>query len=85
MKNAGAKGIYMYATHGLFGPEFQSKLEKSSLSEVVVTNTVPLVLYGNNLKAFTSSKIEQLSVGIFLAEAIRRVHMNKSTGILESS
>lgn len=42
LKEAGARNVYAFATHGLFSGDAIEKISQSDLREVVVTNTVPL-------------------------------------------
>ena len=68
----GAKEIHVAATHGIFcGPAIE-RLDNSPIDSVVVTNTIPLA------EDKSLSKIKFLSVAPLLAEAIRRIHSNKS-------
>ncbi|MFM8172193.1 MAG: ribose-phosphate diphosphokinase [Pirellulaceae bacterium] len=69
---AGAKQIHVAATHGvLCGPAIQ-RLKEAPIDTVVITNSIPL----------TTDKIipkmTVLSVAPLLAEAIKRIHHNKS-------
>jgi len=68
----GAGKIYAFATHGVFSGNAIDNINKSKLDGVVVTNTIPLD------KSKESPKITQLSVGILIAEAIRRIQNNES-------
>jgi len=72
LKKNGAKKVYAFATHGLFSGKAIRNIEQSSLEKVVVTNTIPFKDKEN------SSKIIHLSVGVLIAEAIRRIHHNES-------
>ena len=72
LKKNGAKKVYAFATHGLFSGKAIQNIEKSSLEKVVVTNSIP---FKNKEE---STKIIQLSVGVLIAEAIRRIHHNES-------
>jgi ribose-phosphate pyrophosphokinase len=74
LRTMGARNVYAYATHGLFNSPAGSRIEESSLMEVVVANTVPL---RPELKQETK-KIHVLSVGPLLAETIRRLHTGES-------
>jgi len=60
-----------FATHGLFSGKAIENINNSVLDKVVVTNTIPY-------KKAPCSKIEHLSVGVLIAEAIRRIHNNES-------
>ena len=66
----GASKVYAFATHGVFSGKAYQNIEKSSLEKVIVTNSIPV--------KYTSDKIVQLSVGILIAEAIRRIQNNES-------
>ena len=67
-----------FATHGLFSsPDAFERIERSSLEEVVVVNTLPLPSGGQKSFRF-SSKVQQLSIGKLLADAIRRIHKKES-------
>ncbi len=65
---AGAKGVYAFATHGLFSAGALSLIEESSIIELVVTDTVPLT--GKALP----KNVTVLSIAPLLAQAIRRIH-----------
>jgi ribose-phosphate pyrophosphokinase len=77
LKNAGAKGIYAAASHGvLSGPAHERITHCQELLEVAVTNSIPL-------KEGTSNpKIQQLSIAPLLAEAIARTHNAQSISSL---
>lgn len=76
-KEHGAKKVVAVATHGLFsGPAFE-RLLQAAPDEIVVTDTVPPhkeVPAGLNLTVVT--------VADLLAEAINRIHRNKSVSLL---
>lgn len=67
----GAKRIFFYATHGVLSEGAMQILEKSSVIEAVLTNTVRLPF------KYYSEKIQVLSVGKMLAETIKRIHDEK--------
>jgi ribose-phosphate pyrophosphokinase len=70
--DAGAKEIHVAASHGVFcGPAIE-RLQASPVDSVVVTNTIPLN------PASAAARVQALSVAPLLAEAIRRIHSNKS-------
>lgn len=76
LKNNGAKDIYAAITHPvLCGPAIE-RLEKSSIKELVVSDTIPID------KDKKSKKIKQLSVASLLGEAIRRIHNEESISAL---
>jgi ribose-phosphate pyrophosphokinase len=72
LKQAGAGRIVAAATHPVFAGEALEKLEKSSIEEVVVTNSIPFK------KTSSCNKIKVLDVSPLLGEAIRRIHTNES-------
>lgn len=72
----GAKEAYACCTHGvLSGPAFE-RIEKSSLKELVMLNTIPLP------KDKPVSKIKSLSVAGIFAEAIERIYGDISISTL---
>lgn len=71
LKECGANKVMAFASHGLFSGKAIDNINKSSLDKVVVTNTIPY-------KKEPCDKIEILSVGTLIAEAIRRIHNNES-------
>jgi ribose-phosphate pyrophosphokinase len=73
----GARSVVACATHGvLSGPAVQ-RIEDSPLSEVVVSNSVPL-----SDRAKASKKIKTVSLARLLGEAIRRIHNSDSVSSL---
>jgi len=72
LRQNGARKIYGFATHGVFSGKAIEIINKSELDRVVVTNTIPLD------KSKESPKITQLSVGILIKEAIRRIENKES-------
>jgi len=85
LKQYGARRVFAFATHGLFSKEAISRIEKSPLDQVIVTNTIPLPgntdteIFNISPKANAKSdKIKQISVGMLLAESIRRAYQKES-------
>lgn len=78
--NAGAKEVYVCATHPVFANPAKERLKKSLqdslFKEVVVTNTIPI----DNEKNLSGIKV--LSVAEIFAEAIGRIHNNLSVSEL---
>jgi ribose-phosphate pyrophosphokinase len=79
LERAGAREIYSCATHGLFYASAIERIAKSSITEVIVTDTVPLPPGGDD------SRITVLSVAPLFGEAIKRIHRGESVGALFSS
>ena len=74
----GAKEVLACAAHPVFSGPALERLEHSVLSEVIVTNTIPL-------KQTAPRKIVQLNIATLLGEAIKRIHFNRSvTDLLEN-
>jgi ribose-phosphate pyrophosphokinase len=70
--DAGARDIYVGATHGLLvGPAIE-RLQAAPISGVAITDTIPL--RANQ----TLPKIKVLSVAPLLGQAIKRIHRNES-------
>ena len=69
LKEHGAKDIYVCVTHGLFSNDAASRIEKSPIKEIVVTNTI--VVPNEELKK--TSKITVLSIGWMLSKLILAV------------
>jgi ribose-phosphate pyrophosphokinase len=77
LKKAGAKSVAACATHPvLSGPAIQ-RIKDSPLTEVVITNTIPLTE-----EAKATGKFKVVSVARLLAEAIRRIHHSDSVSSL---
>ncbi|NQT46425.1 MAG: ribose-phosphate pyrophosphokinase [Candidatus Omnitrophica bacterium] len=76
LKKAGSKNIYAAITHPVLSGPAIERIKHSDLKELVVTNTIPL---GSNGKC---KKVKQLSVAPLLAEAIMRIHQERSVSSL---
>ncbi|MBG0776562.1 MAG: ribose-phosphate pyrophosphokinase [Desulfovibrionaceae bacterium] len=73
----GAKEVMACATHPvLSGPAIQ-RLNESSLSQVIVTNTIPL---GEKIEE--CPKLKEMSVAGLLAKAIHNIHTESSVSVL---
>lgn len=71
--NNGAKEVYAYAVHPVLSGPAISRIIKSPIKKLVVTNTIPLCK-----KAQKCKKIEQISIAELLAKAIFRAHTGDS-------
>ena len=74
---AGARSVSACATHGVLSGAAIQRLTDSPLSEVVITDSIPL-----REEAKTCKKIKQLSVARLLGEAIKRIHHGDSISSL---
>jgi len=72
----GAKDVYAAATHPILSGEAVTRIEKSTIKEIVFTDTIPIPPE-KNLPTMTT-----LSVAPLLGEAIRRIHTGQSVGAL---
>jgi ribose-phosphate pyrophosphokinase len=75
----GVTEIYACATHGVLSDPATDRLRKSEITEVVLTDTIPLPA------ARHLPLIKVLSVAPLIGEAIRRIHRGESVGALFSS
>ncbi len=74
-KKAGAKKVWMFATHGIFSRNALVRIEESAIDRVFVTDSVyhdPITL------AEQTQKVEILSCASLLAQAIDRTHEGRS-------
>ena len=73
----GAKSITAYVTHGVLTGKAIERINKSKLSELVITDTIY-----NNSKSVESKKIRIISIADLLGEAIRRISEESSVSSL---
>ena len=78
LKDMGAKEIFACCTHPVFSPPAMERLEESVISEVLVTNTIPI----DPQRRGYCSKIKTLSIATLLGEAIIRIHEGLSVSRL---
>ncbi|MBS0216151.1 MAG: ribose-phosphate diphosphokinase [Proteobacteria bacterium] len=77
LKERGAAKVAAYITHPVLSGPAIDNITKSSLDELVVTDTIPL-----SEAAKACGKIRQLSVAELLAETIRRIAFGESVSSL---
>jgi ribose-phosphate pyrophosphokinase len=77
LRDAGARDVYACCTHGVLSGPAVDRIRRSSLDELVVTNTIPL-----SPAADQCGKIRRLSVGKLLARAIESIHDETSVSVL---
>ncbi|MDB4970334.1 MAG: prsA2 [Myxococcales bacterium] len=77
LTEAGARSVSACCSHGVLSGPAIERIEKSPLSELVITDTIPL-----RPEAKACPKIKQLSVARILGEAIKRIHHGDSISSL---
>jgi ribose-phosphate pyrophosphokinase len=75
--DAGARTVMACASHPVFSGNAIELIEASPLTQVIVTNTIPLSEAGR-----ASGKIKLLSVARLLGEAVKRIHHGDSISSL---
>lgn len=73
LKSKGAKSISVAATHGIFSTTALSRIEKSILDKVFITDTIPL-----KDEVLNNPKFRVVSVAPLLSEAIKFVYNGDS-------
>lgn len=82
LKQAGCERVVASATHGIFSGKALQRISRSPLSDVVVTNTVPL---REGVDTRDLHKLSQISVAPLLASAIIRSQLDISLQPLKSA
>ena len=77
--DAGAVSVMASASHPVFSGNAIERIEASPLTQVIVTNTIPLSDAGR-----ACSKVKVLSVARLLGEAVKRIHHGDSISSLFS-
>lgn len=77
LKDEGATKVVAYITHPVLSGNAVERISKSTLDELVVTDTIPL-----SAAAKACDRIRQLSVSGLLAETIRRIRDEESVSSL---
>ncbi|MCU0455046.1 MAG: ribose-phosphate pyrophosphokinase [Bacteroidales bacterium] len=73
MKERGAKSIRAFATHPILSGNAVERINKSSIEELVVTDSIPISVH--------SEKIKVLSIAEIFASTIQAVNTNSSISI----
>lgn len=76
LQDAGATAVYACCTHAVLSGPAIDRLENSVIKEVIVTDSIQLP------EEKMSPKIVQVSVSQLIAEAIKRIHENRSVSPL---
>jgi ribose-phosphate pyrophosphokinase len=74
LKEKGARKVFVMATHAVFCGRAVEKLRDAPMTEIIVTDTIPVTAPIERLKV--------LSVSDLLGEAVHRIHTNKSVSTL---
>ena len=77
LKNKGALAVIAYCTHPVLSGDAVNRIEKSTLDQLVVTDTISLTAEGAK-----SDKIKQISCSGLLAETILRISKSDSVSSL---
>ncbi len=77
VKENGATEVYAVATHGVFSGPALERINNSVLTKVWVTDTIP-----QESRIEQCDKLEVLSVGSLLGEAVKRIHHGDSISSL---
>ncbi|HLS21931.1 MAG TPA: ribose-phosphate pyrophosphokinase [Paenalcaligenes sp.] len=77
LKERGAASVYAYCTHPVLSGEAVERISNSALTELVVTDTIPL-----SSEAQACPKIRQLSCAALLGETILRISNAESVSSL---
>ncbi len=77
LAKAGAKSVAACATHPVLSGPAVTRIKESTITEVIVSNSIPL-----SEEAKACGKFKVISVARLLAEAIRRIHHSDSVSSL---
>lgn len=73
LRNAGAKRIFGFATHGVLSGPAIERIQKSELEELVITDSV--FMHDGREKC---DKIKIISLAVLIADGIRRIYLRES-------
>ncbi|UYY76230.1 ribose-phosphate pyrophosphokinase [Sphingomonas sp. R1] len=77
LKAAGAEDVVAYCTHGVLSGAAMSRVAKSELRELVITDSI-----GNHEIVAAGEKVRHLTIAPLIAEAIRRIADESSVSSL---
>ncbi len=77
LKKRGAKDVHVYVTHGVLSGNAVEKIKKSSIKNLVVTDTID-----NSMKVKKVKNIEVLTISNLVGEAIKRISNSTSVSDL---
>jgi Phosphoribosylpyrophosphate synthetase len=76
LKEEGAASVFAAATHGVLSGEAISRIKDSPISELLLTNSIPIP------PEKQLEKIKVLSVASLIGKAIQRIHEERSVSSL---
>ena len=77
LKKRGAKDVHVYVTHGVLSGNAVEKIKKSSIKNLVVTDTID-----NSMKVKKAKNIEVLTISNLVGESIKRISNSTSVSDL---
>ena len=77
LKKRGAKDVHVYVTHGVLSGNAVEKIKKSSIKNLVVTDTID-----NSMKVKKAKNIEVLTISNLVGEAMKRISNSTSVSDL---
>ena len=77
LNKRGAKDVHVYVTHGVLSGNAVEKIKKSSIKNLVVTDTID-----NSMKVKKAKNIEVLTISNLVGEAIKRISNSTSVSDL---
>jgi len=77
LKKRGARDVHVYVTHGVLSGDAVEKIKKSSIKNLVVTDTID-----NSMKVKKAKNIEVLTISHLVGEAIKRISNSTSVSDL---
>ena len=77
LKKRGAKDVHVYVTHGVLSGNVVEKIKRSSIKNLVVTDTID-----NSMKVKKAKNIEVLTISNLVGEAIKRISNSTSVSDL---
>ena len=77
LKKRGAKDVHVYVTHGVLSGNAGEKIKRSSIKNLVVTDTID-----NSMKVKKAKNIEVLTISNLVGEAIKRISNSTSVSDL---
>ena len=76
LKERGCRTVYACATHSVLSGPAMERIAKSEIEKLVFSDTIPIP------ESKRSEKVQQLSIAPLFAEAILRVHSDRSVSSL---